>query len=125
MISYFRGESMSNVGKLIKEKRTVAKLSQKNLGKACGISDSEIMKIENGTRKTPNWVNLCKIAKVLGMHPFDILLAAGYISENDFNPNNRLHNLEKLDDDDCKYLQLLIDFMISRKETDEISKGGL
>ena len=93
MISYFRGESMSNVGKLIKEKRTAAKLSQKNLGKACGISDSEIMKIENGTRKTPNWENLCKIAKVLGMHPFDILLAAGYISENDFNPNKRLHNL--------------------------------
>ena len=47
MVFYLRGGSMSNVGKLIKEKRTAAKLSQKNLGIACGISDSEIMKIEN------------------------------------------------------------------------------
>lgn len=109
---------MSNVGKLIKEKRTASGLSQKRLGNACGISDSEIMKIENGTRKTPNWKNLCKIAKALGIHPFDILLAAGYISKSDFNSCNKLHNLEKLDDTDYRYLQLLIDFMISRKESD-------
>lgn len=116
---------MSNVGEYIKEKRIAAKLSQKSLGKACGISDSEIMKIENGRRKTPNWENLCKIARALSIHPFDILLAAEYISESDFNSSNKLRNLDKLDENDCKYLQLLIDFMISRKETDEISKGGL
>lgn len=116
---------MSNVGDLIKQKRIKAKLSQKNLGKACGISDSEIMKIENGQRKTPNWENLCKISKALSIHPFDILLVAGYISESDFNSSNRLRNLDKLDENDCNFLQSLIDFMISRKETDEISKGGL
>lgn len=114
---------MSNIGKLIKEKRIASGLSQRNLGKECGISDSEIMKIENGTRKTPNWENLCKIAKALGIHPLDILLAAGYISIDDINSNGRLQNLDKLDDDDCKYIQLLIDFIISRKETDEISKA--
>lgn len=116
---------MSNIGKLIKEKRIASGLSQRNLGKECGISDSEIMKIENGTRKTPNWENLCKIAKALGIHPLDILLVAGYISIDDINSNGRLQNLDKLDDDDCKFIQLLIDFIISRKETDEISKGGL
>lgn len=45
---------------MIKNKREAAGLSQKRLGSACGLSDSEIMKIENGQRKTPSWKNLCK-----------------------------------------------------------------
>ena len=66
---------MPNLGEMIKDKREVAGLSQKKLGIACGLSDSEIMKIENGQRKTPSWKNLCKIAQALKFHPFEILLA--------------------------------------------------
>ena len=36
------------LGEMIKEKREAKGLSLKSLGKACGISDSEMMKIENG-----------------------------------------------------------------------------
>ena len=46
---------MPNLGEMIKNKREAAGLSQKRLGSACGLSDSEIMKIENGQRKTPSW----------------------------------------------------------------------
>lgn len=46
---------MPNLGEMIKNKREAAGLSQKRLGTACGLSDSEIMKIENGQRKTPSW----------------------------------------------------------------------
>ena len=42
---------MPNLGEMIKNKREAAGLSQKRLGTACGLSDSEIMKIENGQRK--------------------------------------------------------------------------
>lgn len=56
---------MSDIGDLIKEHRLACNLSQKKLGDACGISDAEIMRIENGDRKTPSWSNLCKIAKAL------------------------------------------------------------
>ena len=72
---------MPNLGQMIKDKREAAGLSQKKLGTACGLSDSEIMKIENGQRKTPSWRNLCRIAQALEFHPFEILLEAGYFKK--------------------------------------------
>lgn len=116
---------MPNLGEMIKNKREAAGLSQKRLGTACGLSDSEIMKIENGQRKAPSWKNLCKIAQVLDFHPFEILLVAGYITENDINPKVRLHGLDKLNENDIETIQLFVDFMISRKGTDGNPEGGL
>ena len=116
---------MPNLGQFIKYKREAVGLSQKKLGSACELSDSEIMKIENGIRKKPNWENLCKIAQALDFHPFELLLVAGYISEKDIHPYTNLHGLENLDSSDIECLQLFIDFMISRKRTNEKSEGGL
>ncbi|MBM6731578.1 helix-turn-helix domain-containing protein [Megasphaera stantonii] len=116
---------MPNLGELIKNKRKAAGLSQRRLGEACGLSDSEIMKIEKGQRKTPSWKSLCEIAQALGFHPFEILLKAGYITENDINPGLKLHGLDKLDEMDLETVQLFVDFLISRKSTDRISEGGL
>lgn len=42
---------MPNLGEMIKNKREAAGLSQKRLGTACGLSDSEIMKIEMDSAK--------------------------------------------------------------------------
>ena len=116
---------MPNLGEMIKNKREAAGLSQKKLGTACGLSDSEIMKNENGQRKTPSWKNLCKIAQALDFHPFEILLVAGYITENDINPEVRLHGLDKLNENDIETIQLFVDFVISRKGTDRNPEGGL
>ena len=84
---------MPEIGQMIKSRREAMGLSLKKLAIACGSSDSEIMKIENGTRKNPNWATLCK-SRALNFHPFEILLAAGYISENDMHPNCQIHGLE-------------------------------
>ena len=74
------------VGEFIKDRRESLNISLKKLGEACGVSDSEILKIESGQRKNPNWTTLCKIARALNFHPFELLLKAGYISETDINP---------------------------------------
>ena len=116
---------MPNVGQLIRNKREAVGLSQKKLGIVCGLSDSEIMKIENGVRKKPNWNNLCRIAQALDFHPFELMLAAGYISENDVHPSSLLNGLEKLDSRDIEYLQMLIDFMIFRRKADGAKEGGM
>ncbi len=116
---------MSNLGQLIKSKRKAVGLSQKKLGDACELSDSEIMKIEKGVRQKPNWENLCKIAQALNFHPFELLLAAGYISEKDIHPDSTFNGLENLDSSDIHCIQLFIDFMISRKSTDRKFEGGL
>jgi transcriptional regulator with XRE-family HTH domain len=114
---------MPNIGQLIKNKRKAAGMSLEKLGTACGVSDSEIMKIENGTRKSPNWSTLCKISHTLKFHPFEILLAAGYITKNDIHPNSQIHGLENLDADDVATVQLFIDFLTMRSgNMDDVSK---
>lgn len=105
---------MHNLGQLIKQKREGSGLSQKKLGDACGVSDSEIFKIESGSRKNPNWSTLCKIARTLNMHPFEILLTAGFITENDIYPNSQIHGLEKLNEADLENVQLFIDYLQMR-----------
>ena len=88
---------MSNtLGNLIKKHRVELNMSLKKLGDECGISDSEILKIESGKRKKPSWTALCKIAKALSLHPFELLSAAGYISESDISPQLKLQKLNYL-----------------------------
>jgi HTH-type transcriptional regulator, competence development regulator len=113
---------MPSLGELIKNKREAAGLSLKRLGIACGVSDTEIMKIENGIRKSPNWNILCEISQTLDFHPFELLLAAGYITENDIHPNLQIHGLEKLSADDVKMVQSFIDFLAMRSGMNIVSK---
>ena len=114
---------MPTIGQFIKEKRETAGLSQKKLGQACGVSDSEIMKIESGQRKKPHWITLCKIAHALDFHPFQILLTAGYITEKEIHPNSQIHGLENLNSNELVEVQLFIDFLITRRQNvDNVSK---
>lgn len=100
-------------------------MSFKKLSKASGVSDSEIMKIENGERKNPNWNNLCKIAKALKFHPFEILLNAGYISQEDIHPSLQLTGLDDLNEHELNVVQLFIDFIKTQRQCDQTQKGGL
>lgn len=110
---------MFMLGELIKEKRKAANISLQKLGDIVGISDSEMMKIENGTRKNPPWQTLCKIAESLNFHPFEILLAAGYISREDINPQILIRGLEKLSNEEIKTVQLFINFIAEQKNKEQ------
>ena len=107
---------MIPIGAFIKNKRTELGLSQKKLGVMVDLSDSEIMKIENGTRKTPNWESLCRLAGVFEISPLEILLISGYITDEDVNPQIKIKGLEKLNDEELENVQQYIDFIISRKD---------
>ena len=107
---------MSAVGEMIKDYREKQGLSQKKLGIACGVSDSAILRIESGDRKNPNWNTLCLIAKALHVHPFDFLLAAGYITEEDIHPNSSICGVEKLNDLGVQAVQLYVDFLLTRSD---------
>ena len=65
---------MSEIGRLIETRRRALGLSQKELGRSSGLSDTTICKIENGNRTTPSWESLCRIAKALNIHPFEFML---------------------------------------------------
>ena len=102
------------IGEYIKGRRESLNMSLKKLGDACGVSDSEILKIESGQRKTPNWTMLCKIARTLGFHPFELMLKAGYISETDINPSLTLKNLNRLSKHDLAFIQTVIDAQVAQ-----------
>ena len=117
---YQRGFTMNNaIGDFIKNKREKAGISQKKLGNACGISDSEIQKIETGQRKTPNWTVLCNIAKALDIHPLEIMLVAGFIKNEDIHPLNRLHGLDCLSLSDLMDVQNFIDYIRYRNRQNQ------
>ena len=99
----------------IKQKREEFGYSLKKLASLCGVSDSELHKIETGLRQNPNWKNLCEIAKSLELHPFEILLEAGYITDKDIHPIQRIKRLDKLSDNDLELVQLYIDFLIAKR----------
>lgn len=103
----------------IKIKREELNISSRKLAEMVGISSTEMMKIENGTRKAPSWNTLCKIAYAVNIHPFDILHEAGYVKESDIHPILRLTGLEKLNDNELKTVQLFVDFMIDKKTYSE------
>lgn len=104
------------VGEFIKDRRESLNISLKKLGEACGVSDSEILKIESGQRKNPNWTTLCKIARALNFHPFELLLKAGYISEADINPILRIKGLERLSEEDIEVVQSVIDAQVAKTQ---------
>lgn len=117
LYSFKRGETMLELGQFLKEKRESSGLSLKRLSSVTGISDSELLKIENGTRKKPGWEHLCKIAKALNFHPFEVLLHAGYISESDIHPPLLINGLEDLNQQQLNTVQLFVNFIKTQEQT--------
>lgn len=113
------GESANNIGKFLKAKREAAGYSQERLAKACSLKhDSLINRIENGTRKV-SWEELCEIAKVLdNFHVFDVLVEAGYITEQDINPVLKLRRLDRLNENELGDVQDYIDFLIYKRNAE-------
>lgn len=106
---------MPNLGQFIKNKREATGLSQKALGNRSGVSDTAIHNIEIGKTKNPGWDILCKISGTLGVHPFEIMKEAGYITDDDINPSLLLKGLDKLNSHEREIVQLFIDFVLSKR----------
>lgn len=116
---------MVEVSEYIKQKRESLNISSRKLSEIAGISSTEMMKIERGERKTPSWSVLCKIAKGINVHPFDILCVAGYISENDINPILRITGTDELNEDGLKMVQHFIDFTLAQQAAQGGKKNDL
>ena len=60
------------IGENIRKIRKEKKLTQKELGKLCGMSEAQIGQYENGLRN-PKMETLKKIAKALKVSSFDLI----------------------------------------------------
>lgn len=72
----------TEIGSLIASKREFIGISRNKLADSCGLSRTEIIRIEEGTRKQPSPKNLEAIAKALHANYTDLLKAAGYINKD-------------------------------------------
>ncbi len=77
---------MSSVGEVIKERRLAKGMSKRALAEKAGISHSEVHRIENGERQNPSMPMLIALADALGIPQDDILMLAGYKSNNEDTP---------------------------------------
>lgn len=115
---------MLKLGNYLKEKRENANYSQIQLGKLCGVSETTICNLETGKTQKPDCNLLCKIAQNLNVSKLEIMLAAGYIDENDLNPKCRLNGVENLTSDEIRAVQPYIDYLNSRKSNKKLLQGS-
>ena len=114
---------MLDLGLFIKQNREANGYSLDKLSALCGVSDSELLKIEKGERKKPNCKFLCKIAKALNINSLELLLKAGYILPSDIPLEPQIKRIEKLSPSDIETVQLYVDFLIA-KRTGLLDKVG-
>lgn len=66
-----------NVGELITEAREKKGISKNQLAELCGVSHTEIARIESGEREVPNPKTLRKISKYIDVNFNELMYAAG------------------------------------------------
>lgn len=77
---------MNTIGDFIKERRLAKGMSKRALAEKANISHSEVHRIENGERKNPSVPMLIALADALGVPKDDILVLAGYKSDEGDTP---------------------------------------
>lgn len=66
-----------NVGKLITDAREKKGISKNQLAELCGVSHTEIARIESGEREVPNPKTLRKISKYIDVNFNELMYASG------------------------------------------------
>ncbi len=75
---------MSELGQLIRRKRKILRLSQREVAQKANVSRSYISELESGTRRTDSLRLLFDLSEALDLPIIDVLAAAGYdCSEDD------------------------------------------
>jgi transcriptional regulator with XRE-family HTH domain len=74
-------ETMNSLGEMIKDRRLSKGWSKRALAEKAGISHSEVHRIETGERTNPSVPVLNALAEALGIPKDDLLLVAGYKSD--------------------------------------------
>jgi SOS-response transcriptional repressor LexA len=79
----------TELGKMIRERRQELQLSQRQLAYMSGVSNTEIKRIEDGSRKQPGQDILTHLSIPLRIDKYELFTAAGYIVTTDpFDENS-------------------------------------
>lgn len=104
-----------DLGQIIRTRRKEKNISQKELGKALGLYDSDISKIEHG--KDISLKLLDQIASVLELDILDVLVDSGYISEASVEKHQLIpwDGLSLLTEADMAYIKCFVNALIEKR----------
>jgi transcriptional regulator with XRE-family HTH domain len=120
MLFYLRGDSMAELGHLLKVSREKSCLSLKKVYEITGITDSRLSKMERGQINcTPD--DLKKLAHLYNIHLIPLYVLAGYLNEVDIKEYQFVFKgVSSLDDEEMQHIQAQIDFLNKKRKVDEI-----
>lgn len=90
LTAFSRKEKLTNIGRIIKQRRITVPLTLQELAARSGVSSSHLARVERGER-FPSARVLQKVAKPLGFDESELFANAGFLS-----PKGE-HNLGQLD----------------------------
>lgn len=118
------GGTLLKFNEFIEQRRIERGLSRRQLALRCGLSHTEIYRIEKGVRKCPSFRALKGLADGLRIPEAEMYSAAGVITDSDIAPSseqiritrlvNDLH-LYDLSDENIRLLQPYADFLFSNQ----------
>lgn len=104
-----------DLGQIIRNRRKEKNISQKELGKALGLYDSDISKIERG--KDISLKLLAQITSVLELDILDVLVDSGYISATSIEKHQIIpwNGASLLTDADMVYINCFVNALIEKR----------
>lgn len=117
LLNYILGGKKMTLGELIKEKRTILKMSQRDLAKKCQLTQSAIYRIETSLTKVPNKKTIKILASVLNLNKellqqmgYDVELEEIEETEKDYLIfQNKKIPLDHLEEVELKIISLIVD----------------
>lgn len=109
---------MSILGDYLKEARNQTGLSQRDVYKAIGLTDSRLSRIENGTIDIEEGLSLIKkLADLYKINFVELLINTGYLDNEALSAYERVfNNVDLLSNDERKHIQEQIDLFTKGRE---------
>lgn len=112
---------MSCLGDYLRISRENISMSQDQVHKLTGITDSRLHRIENGETQNPPANDLKLLASIYNIDLIDLFIRAGYLDNNDvIHFKYVFTGVELLEPEEKKHIQQQIDFLLQRKSQKEV-----
>jgi len=108
---------MKNIGGILKGARAECGLSLKEAAKGSGLTDSKILRIENGLIKEPSASSVKSLCDLYGLSTVSVFLEAGWIGTKDLKDYQLVFKgVDSLSEEEKKHVQEEIDFIAKSRE---------
>jgi transcriptional regulator with XRE-family HTH domain len=108
---------MPNIGEIFKKARLDSGLSLKEAAKLSGLTDSKILRIENGVIKEPSPTSVKKLCVLYHIPAVELFIQAQWLDAGDLETYKlAFKGVESLNPEEKDHIQQEINFILRNKE---------